>query len=1011
MSARKVSIVILTWNGIKYTKSCLESLHRATDRTNVDVIVVDNGSNDGTVEYLKSLTWITPLFNSENLGFTRGNNTALKLIDQHRDVILLNNDTEVHDPLWVEKLQQSAYRDEKIGIVGCRIRRATGDMFQHAGTYMPDFTYWGQQIGGGEKDINQYNQDHDVEGVVFACVYIKRTVINSIGYLDEDYFSYFEDTDYCLKAKVAGFRVINCGSLTILHREHGSTSENNLSHKDMFLKSQKTFLRKWREFLDRRLDIGVVWHSTFSRPIGYAMTSRPLSIALEDVGIAVAYKYLYGSRTVFPVDENPNENSGIYRIEIIKRREPKKGAPHLIYGQGDAFESVSGAYRVGYTMLETTGIPMEWARQCNLMDEIWVPSPFNAWTFRRSGVTVPIRVMPLGLIDTHYFNPEIKGYPIEGVFTFLSVFEWGERKAPEVLIRAFNRTFRRDEPVVLICKYSNTDSGVSPQQIIDLLQLDPRGGQIVFSENDTVPYYQLPQLYRSIDCFVLPTRGEGWGMPILEAMACGLPVIASYWSAQQYFMNDANSYPLQVKLVDAEAKCPYYKGFKWAEPDEAHLVRLLRYVYEHPEEAKGKGMRAARDVIEKWSVPVTAQRMRNRLEQIETERSQKTRTSVGVGIPKDGMRRRIAIDVSRAVGREVTGVGRYTAGLLRGLSLLPAEENPCEYLLLPGFGGFVHPEYPQTLDFKFDRDERFTLYRGPLPAFADGDHYVPGVDLVYCTGNSRPKTIDTASAMVVYDMTFVTHPQFHTTENITLCQTNFEWAIRTDCHFVAISENTKRDFINHYGVDPARVSVAYCGVDAREFSPRPEIEKIGVRQKYQLPKRFFLYVGSLEPRKNLSSAIRAMAQFRGEDKLVVVGASGWMNTDLHELIEKQSDKVHLLGYVPQSDLAALYSAATATVFPSFYEGFGLPVVESMACGTPVLTSDNSSLAEIGSGAALLLRHPEDPGEIALALTRLAEDGALHEELAGRGRERALLYTPELCAKVTVQILRTILKES
>jgi glycosyltransferase involved in cell wall biosynthesis len=1005
-----VTVVILTWNGIEYTKACLDSLHRVTDRANVDFVVVDNGSTDGTVEYLESLTRITPLLNKENLGFARGNNTALRLIDRSRDVILLNNDTEIHDSLWVSKLQQSAYRDEKIGIVGCRIRRIAGDMFQHAGTYMPDFTHWGQQIGGGEKDINQYNQDHDVEGVVFACVYIKRTVMDRIGYLDEDYFSYFEDTDYCLKAKLAGFRVVNCGGLTILHREHGATSSNNVSQNDMFLDSQKIFLGKWRDYLDHRLDLGVVLHSTFSRPIGYAMPSQQLSIALEDVGVSVSYEYLYGTGTVFPVDEHRGESSGHYRIEVIKRRKPKAAAPHLIFGQADAFDSVSGSYRVGYTMLETTGIPPEWARQCNLMDEVWVPSPFNAWTFRRSGVTAPIHVMPLGLINTHYFNPEIKGYPIEGVYTFLSIFEWGERKAPEVLLRAFNRAFRHDEPVVLICKYTNSDPGVSPEQIVESLQLDPEGGQILLSENVTVPYYQISQLYRSADCFVLPTRGEGWGMPILEAMACGLPVIASHWSAQQYFMNDANSYPLQVRLIDAEAKCPYYKGFKWADPDQKHLERLLRHVYQHPDEAKQKGERAAQDVVEKWALPVTARRTRERLEQIETERSQKFRPNAGVSPPRAALRRRIAIDVSRAIGREVTGVGRYTAGLLKGLSRLPQDENPFEYLLLPGFGKFVHPDYSQSLDFEFQRGEGVTLYHGPLPAFGDRDHYVPGVDLVHCTANSLPETIDMASVMVVHDITFATHPQYHTAENIALCQTNFERAIRTDCHFCAVSESSKRDFVAYYGVDPSRVSVAYNGVDPQEFFPRPEIEKISISQKYGLQKRFFLYVGSLEPRKNLGSAIRAMARFCGEETLVVVGAGGWMNSDLHELIEKHRDKVRLLGYVPQSDLAAIYSAATATVYPSLYEGFGLPVVESMACGTPVLTSDNSSLTEIGSGAVLLLRQPKDPEEIALALARLAEDAAFHQDLSSRGRERALLYTPERCAASTVQLFRRILND-
>jgi glycosyltransferase involved in cell wall biosynthesis len=1003
-----VSVVVLTWNGFAWTKSCLESLRGNTDVATVEVIVVDNGSTDGTVEYLRSLPWIKPIFNSSNLGYVRGNNAGLDAIEHYRDVILLNNDTVITDPKWIAKLQASAYRDPDIGIVGCRIRSLTGDRLQHAGTYMPDVTFWGQQIGGGERDINQFNTDHDVEGVVFACVYLKRKVLEVVGNLDEDYFSYFEDTDYCLKARRAGFRVVNCGALTILHREHASSVANKVDFKKVFLASQKIFLDKWRDALDARYDIDVVWHSTFSRPLGYAMPSRLLAVALDKAGIKLSYEYLYGSGTVFPVDEPRGFNSGDYRIEVIRSRQPREGAPRIIFGQADTFDDVKDGYRVGYTMLETTGIPREWARQCNGVDEIWVPTPFNAWTFRRSGVTRPIHVMPLGLIDTNYFNPRITGYPIEGVYTFLSIFEWGERKAPEVLIRAFNKAFRSAEPVVLICKFVNSDPGVNPRDAIRALGLDSEGGRVLLSENERVPYYQLPQLYRSADCFVLPTRGEGWGMPILEAMACGLPVIASYWSAQQHFMNDANSYPLQVALVPAEAKCPYYAGFKWADPDEGHLVQLLRYVYEHQDEARDKGRRAAQEVSEKWSLDVTASRVRARLTEIcdVAARDEPLVRNPRMRSPRE--RRRVGIDVCRAVGHEVTGLGRYTVGLLRGLTRLPDDENPHEYVLFPGFDRFVHPEYAKSISFKAPDDERMTVYRGPLPAFADADRYVPGLALVQCTGNSRPPAIDGPSAVVVYDVTFATHPEFHTEENIRFCTENFEAAIRSDCHFIAISQSTRRDFIAHYGVNEARVSVASCAVDPREFFPRADDVVKDVRRKYDLPDRYFLYVGSLEPRKNLGLVIRAMKRYRGPEVLVVAGASGWLNSSLHELILETGPRIKMLGYVPQADLPSLYSGALATIYPSQYEGFGLPVVESMACGTPVVTSNNSSLAEIAAGAAVLLESPDDTEKLSQELEALASDVRLVDALRRQGLARATQYTPQACARSTLAIYRQLM---
>ncbi|MCC4597576.1 glycosyltransferase [Xanthomonas campestris pv. phormiicola] len=982
---RGVSVVVLTWNGLEYTKPCLASVLANTDTSCVEVVVVDNGSTDGTVEYLKQLPGIASIFNNANLGFVKGNNAALKLIAPDRDVILLNNDTEIDDPDWIEKLRRTAYSRDNVGVVGCRIKRLDGEDFQHAGTYIPDRTYWGQQFGSGEQDVNQYPYDREVEGVVFACVYIRRELMDAIGFLDEDYFSYYEDSDYCLKARRAGFAVMNCGSLTIRHREHGSTSANKVNHNDMFMKSQETFLGKWKAVLDARYPHKLHLHSTFFNPVGYAMTARQIALGLDANGVSVSYEYLYGEGTVYPVEEPRERSTGVYALEVIKQRNvPSQSVPRLIYGQADAFATVrTEAYKIGYTMLETTGVPKEWVDGCNLMDELWVPSEFNKWTFKRSGVKVPINVMPLGLVDTNYFNPEIRGEPIPEIFTFLSIFEWGERKSPETLLRAFNRAFRVTDPVVLICKYSNRDPGVNPSAIVAALNLDPEGGRIVYSENESPPYYQVAQLYRSANCFVLPTRGEGWGMPILEAMACGVPVIASYWSAQQCFLDDDNSYPLQVSLIPAEAKCPYYLGFEWALPDEQHLVSLLRHVYQNPTEAVEKGLQAARDVADYWSLDKSADRMARRVADLQVESGERVRWS--------SPRRRIGIDCSRAVGGEVSGVGGYAATLVKGLSEWQFEHGrEFDFLLFPGFGGFTHPDYQPAAKSPFPvrAGSGMTMYRGPLPAFGKEDSYVPGMDLVYCTANAFPKTIDSPSVMVVHDTTFLSHPQFHTRENIDLCENNFRRAVDAGSHFVSVSESSRHDLMRHYGVDGRRVTTIHNGIDGSIFHPAPVVFQHSVRQRYGLPEKFFLFVGSLEPRKNLKTLLSAMQRWQGKEVLVVVGGSGWLNDELRKLMAAAGSKVKLLGYVPRSDLPSLYSLASVFVYPSLYEGFGLPVIEAMACGAPVVTSSNSSLGEIAADAAVLLQDPLDVKEMEEALLRSSQDASLREHLRTAGLARA-----------------------
>jgi len=616
MDPRKVTIIILTWNGLEYTKRCLETLRNKTEFQNYAVMVVDNGSTDGSVEYLRSIPWIRCIENSDNRGFTRANNQAIALCDDGSDVVLLNNDTEVIQDDWLTQLQRSAYKSPDIGIVGARLRQP-GGMLQHAGTYMPIDTFWGQQIGSLEKDINQYNSDAEVEGVVFACAYIKREVLNKVGLLDEDYFSYFEDTDYCLKAKRQGFKIICCGSATLIHHENTSTRVNKVSHNELFRTSQDIFKTKWRRTLEtERYEKKINWHSLLNFPTGYALSSREFVLELDRQNVWVNYKYLYGPGTVFGVPE-PQQVTGPYLLGSIQRRKIEPSGVQVSYGQADAFKTKYGEYKIGFTMLEVDGLPASWVQSANMMDEVWTPSTFNRETFKRSGVTKPIHVIPLG-VNPAYFNPGIKGYRIDGPFTFLTMFEWGERKAPEILLKAFNDEFGSSEDVVLICKAYNQDPAVHIPAQVRNYYLKDSGGRIVFSINEVVPSYQLGSIYRSVDCFVLASRGEGWGLPILEAMACGLPVIATNWSAQSDFISNDTAYLLDVeRLRPAEAKCPYYEGFNWAEPSYEHLRSLMRHVFENRDEAKTLGVRASAEVLTKWSWKQSVKKILARLDELD----------------------------------------------------------------------------------------------------------------------------------------------------------------------------------------------------------------------------------------------------------------------------------------------------------------------------------------------------------------------------------------------------------
>ncbi|MDQ3870164.1 MAG: glycosyltransferase [Chloroflexota bacterium] len=270
--------------------------------------------------------------------------------------------------------------------------------------------------------------------------------------------------------------------------------------------------------------------------------------------------------------------------------------------------------RVGRTMFETDRIPADWVGRCNEMDEVWVPSRFNLETFAASGVgedrlvIVPSPV-PVGTFagDHATFEiPEVHGY------TFLSVFDWSLRKGWDVLLRAYVEEFTADDDVTLVLRvhssYGRTGAEVRELVTMTVRQLAARRRPPpVVVLDRVVPEADMPGLYRAADCLVAPSRGEGCGRPLLEAMASGLPVIATNWNGPAEFMDAEHSYPLEVEgVVPVPARAlpegPAFAGHRWAEPSLDHLRELMRHVYDHPDEARAKGRAAQAEVERRYDV-------------------------------------------------------------------------------------------------------------------------------------------------------------------------------------------------------------------------------------------------------------------------------------------------------------------------------------------------------------------------------------------------------------------------
>jgi glycosyltransferase involved in cell wall biosynthesis len=377
----------------------------------------------------------------------------------------------------------------------------------------------------------------------------------------------------------------------------------------------------------------------------------------------------------------------------------------------------------------------------------------------------------------------------------------------------------------------------------------------------------------------------------------------------------------------------------------------------------------------------------------------------------------IAVDARPAAFPYRTGVGQYTWHLLR---LLPAVDPDSTYVAwyLNARGLLGGPRRAFDQISAPNLRERWT----PIPArwFRPLEQRleIPPVewlvrfDVFFAPNFVPPPTRTRRLVLTVHDVAFRLYPETapHSTR---MWLNRLDRAVHQASRIIVVSEHTKRDFLELYRVAEDRIAVVPNGVDPRSFRAVGDEAVDALRRRLGLRHPYLLYLGGIEPRKNLPRIVRAFALLRSDIQpaLVIAGwrtewnPEGWneLQSALEKLPSGIRSRVQLTGYVPEKDKAALMVGAEAIVYPSLYEGFGLQVLEAMAAGSPVLTSNVSALPEVAGGAAVLV-DPTDPEAIAEGMRELLSNDELRKELRERGRARAAQFTWEETARRTVQVL-------
>lgn len=375
---------------------------------------------------------------------------------------------------------------------------------------------------------------------------------------------------------------------------------------------------------------------------------------------------------------------------------------------------------------------------------------------------------------------------------------------------------------------------------------------------------------------------------------------------------------------------------------------------------------------------------------------------------------KILVDANIFTRKQKTGVDYYTLGLV----LAAARQMPNDAFVLAHFGSGVINVPEDIKNIRIKRiwwlpSKMYGLYRHYFN-FLPLELFMPvRAEAMFFPDFSCPVTVQKVPKLaVIHDLVYLLQPEYVPESHQAFLKSIVGQALQQATAIVVNSHSTKNDIVEAYAYDGAKIKVIPPAVDHVQYQPTDREQIDTAKKKYGIKGDYLLFLSTLEPRKNVAGIIKAYKllspELRDKYRLVLAGKKGWLDEEIEDLCEQMGEQVIRTGRVDSEDKAALYSGARLFTFPSAYEGFGMPILEAMACGVPVITSNTSSMPEVAGDAAILV-DPSDTHDILQAVIRVLTDKSLAQELKERGLKQAKLSSWERSGQQLANLLRSLVK--